>query len=289
MGCARSSDRHDKPAPRAVLLLVAGPRPGLEHAHVRGATRALPGRDLRQARDGVGSAKRLTVRTGPCRSGGDEVERTRNQMTFGFPRMHKEGGELRDFLPPLVHQIAELGCPVFVESGIGSGMGFADRDYATAGVQMVDEHMAYEQDVVLVLRAPTGKFEDLRPGATLISMLHFPTRPARVRHLERLGLRAIGLDTIEDDEGRRLVVNGKAVAWNGLEAAFAQLERTWPAIEDRRRRPIRVTVMGAGDIGKHAVEASTKFGSLERNDRFASLGLPGVEVATIGRKLTSNA
>ena len=123
-------------------------------------------------------------------SGGEAVERTRNQMTFGFPRMHKEKGELRDFLPTLIHQVAELGCPVLVESGIGSGMGFVDRDYADrAGVEIVDDHTPYEQDVVLVLRAPTGRFESLRPGATLISMLHFPTRPARVRRLERLGHR----------------------------------------------------------------------------------------------------
>ena len=211
-------------------------------------------------------------------------------MTFGFPRMHKEAGELRDFLPPLIHQIADLGCPVSVERGIGSGMGYRDDDYADrAGIEIVDELTAYEQDIVVVLRAPTEAFAYLRPGATLISMLHFPTRPGRIRQLEQLGLRAISLDTIEDDEGGRLVVNGKAVAWNGLDAAFERLEGTWPDVCEGRRRPVRVTVMGAGDIGKHAVEASTKYGSLERNARYTALGLPGVEVATIGRNLTSNA
>ena len=89
----------------------------------------------------------------------------------------------------------------------------------------------------MVLRAPIGKFEKLRRGATLISMLHFPTRPARVRHLEELGIDAVGLDTIEDDEGRRLVVNSKSVAWNGLEAAFAMLERRWPQLTSPTRAP----------------------------------------------------
>lgn len=249
---------------------------------------------MRVARPVFGRFRRPTFTSGcvlpPSPSGGDEVDRTRHRMTFGFPRMHKEAGELRDFMPALVHRVAELGCRVFVESGIGSGMGYADGDYAArSGVEVVDEHRAFEQDVVVVLRAPEGRFEYLRPGATLISMLHFPTRPARIGDLERLGLQAIGLDTIEDDEGQRLVVNGKAVAWNGLDAAFERLERTWAGLRDGRRRPVRVTVMGAGDIGKHAVEASTKYGSLERSDRYASLGLPGVEVATIGRNLTSNA
>ena len=210
-------------------------------------------------------------------------------MTFGFPTMHKEAGERRDFLPPLIHLLADLGCEVFVESGIGSGMGYGDEDYLwPSRVHVVNEDAAYRQDVVVVLRAPIGKFEKVRRGATLISMLHFPTRPARVRHLEQLGIDAVGLDTIEDDEGRRLVVNSKAVAWNGLEAAFGMLERRWPHLTSPARAPVRVTVMGAGDIGKHAVEAATKYGNTERSDLLMRYGVPGVEVVTIGRNLTSD-
>jgi alanine dehydrogenase len=205
--------------------------------------------------------------------------------------MHKEPGERRDFLPLLVGTLANLGCEVSVESGIGSGIGYSDADYvgmASSQVHVVDEDTAYRQSVVVVLRAPIGKFEKLDRGATLISMLHFPTRPARVRHLEELGLDAVSLDTIEDDEGRRLVVNSRAVAWNGLEAAFETLERTWPLLTSRERDPVRVTVMGAGDIGKHAVEASTKYGNPERSRLLGRYGLPGVEVATIGRNLTGD-
>lgn len=218
------------------------------------------------------------------------MERTSHTLTFGFPRMHKEVGERRDFLPPFIQTIAGLGCPVFVETGIGSGMGYVDDDYVRdAGVGVVDERTAYEQDVVVVLRAPVERFEYLRPGATLLSMLHFPTRSARVEHLERLSLRAISLDSIVDDEGQRMVVNGRAVAWNGLDAAFAQLERTWSPMSRAGRRPVRVTVMGAGDIGKHAVEAATKYGDLQRNEGYAAQQMPGVEVVTIGRNLTSHA
>jgi alanine dehydrogenase len=217
------------------------------------------------------------------------MERTSHPLTFGFPRMHKEAGERRDFLPPLIHTIADLGCPVFVEGGIGSGMGYVDRDYEShAGVHVVDERTAYQQDVVIVLRAPEGRYQYLRPGATLLSMLHFPTRPARVEYLDRLAIHAISLDTIVDEEGHRVVVNGKAVAWNGLDAALEQLEEAWPSMFDARRRPVRVTVMGAGDIGKHAVEAATKYGNHERDRAYAARGMPGVEVVTIGRNLTAD-
>ncbi len=212
----------------------------------------------------------------------------RPSLTFGFPRMRKEPGERRDFLPDLVGTIANLGCDVFVESGIGSAMGYVDADYRCLSpfVHVVDEDAAYRQDVVVILRAPIGKFEKLHRGSTLISMLHFPTRPARVRQLEESGIQAVGLDTIEDDQGRRLVVNSRAVAWNGLEVAFETLERTWPPFTSRDRGPVRVTVMGAGEIGKHAVEAATKYGNVERSDLLTRYGLPGVEVTTIGRNLT---
>jgi alanine dehydrogenase len=98
----------------------------------------------------------------------------------------------------------------------------------------------------------------------------------------------VSLETIEDDEGRRLVVNSRAVAWNGLEAAFETLGRTWPLLTSKRRGPVRVTIMGAGEIGRHAVEAATKYGNAERSRLLTRYGLVGVEVTTIGRNLTNH-
>jgi alanine dehydrogenase len=210
-------------------------------------------------------------------------------LTFGFPRMHKEAGERRDFLPPLIATLAGVGVPVTVEAGIGSGMGLCDGDYTRTSplVSIGSEDDAFRCDVVVVLRAPVGRMDRIRPGATLVSMLHLGTRPARAEHLRFLGVEAIGLDQIEDDTGRRLVVDAEAVAWNGLEAAFDVLERTWPPFGRRDRGPIRVLILGAGEIGRHAVEAATKHGSLRRDERMRALGCEGVRVTTIGRNVTA--
>lgn len=212
-------------------------------------------------------------------------------LTFGLPRMHKEEGERRDFLPPLVGKLADLGAQVSVEREIGSGMGLRDEDYLELSplVSAVSNEEAFRADVVLILRCPDeSEFLKLRRGAILFAMLHFPTRPKRVARLRELRLEAISMDSITDDAGRRLVFDGRDVAWNGVEAAFDALERTWPELTDRARGPVRVTVMGAGAIGKHAVESATKYGNLERNDRFGRSGLVGVEVVTVGRNLTGN-
>jgi alanine dehydrogenase len=209
-------------------------------------------------------------------------------ITFGFPRMRKEGGERRDFLPGTVRAIARLGCPVVVESGLGAGMSYADGDYEAGStlVEIADARTAFAQDVVITLRSPDDMLERLRPGATLVSMLHFPTRPGRIARLDALGLEAISLDCIEDDDGRRLVENMRAVGWNGMEAAFDALARIHPQLTDPGRAPIRVTVMGAGAVARHAVEAATKYGSPERNREYAQAGLPGVIVTVLGRNMT---
>ena len=212
------------------------------------------------------------------------------RLTIGFPRMHKEASERRDFLPPLVGLLTAHGADVYVEHGIGSGMGYTDDDYAalSPNLHVTDEAGCYRQDVVVVLRAPEGRYDWLRPGAVLVSMLHFATRPARVAMLRRLGIDAISMDLVANDEGRRLVENLRSVAWNGVGAAFAALERTWPGLTDPHRPPVRVTIMGAGTVGKHAVEFATKFGDDARNEAFMRRALPGVEVVTTGRNLTQD-
>jgi len=212
------------------------------------------------------------------------------RVTVGFPRMHKEASERRDFLPPLIGLLAANGAEVFVESGIGSGMGYTDLDYSTLShdVHVAEEEECYRQDIVLVLRAPEGRYELLRPGSVLVSMLHFSTRPARVEMLRELGIDAISLDLIANEDGRRLVENLRSVAWNGIASAFAALDHTWPDLVSTHRSTIKVTIMGAGRVGRHAVEFATKYGDDARNEAFIRMGLPGVEVVTLGRNLTGD-
>jgi len=208
--------------------------------------------------------------------------------TLGLPAMGQEPEERRDFLPSLASRAADLGIDVFVESGLGSRMGYSNHDYRDASkrVRIVDRDEAFAQDVVLILRSPDDRFELMHPGATLVSMLHFPTRIQRYRRLKELGIEAVSLDLIVDDNHRRLVENMESVAWNGLEAAFEALARTYPGFKTHEREPVRVTIMGAGMVGKHAVEAATKYGRVDRARRMA--GFPGVEVTVVGRGLTSN-
>jgi alanine dehydrogenase len=214
------------------------------------------------------------------------------KTTIGFPRMMKEIGEKRVFLPEFIRYLTELGAEVFLEEGYGSRSGFTFEDYQLASpkVHRCSREQAMQQEYVMVLRSPKlEEFGLLGKNSCLISMLHYPTRPKRVQRLKELGLRAISLDSIVNDLNTRLVEDMKAVAWNGLESAFTELEKRWPGLVRPDGQPIRVLVIGTGMVGKHAVDAATKLGNIERNNDHIHAGGPGSLAITVGRNLTSQA
>jgi alanine dehydrogenase len=209
--------------------------------------------------------------------------------TIGFPRMVKETGEKRVFLPEFIQFLARKGLTVFLEEGYGSRSGFTFDDYRQANLAVLPctRSEAFQQDLTLVLRSPAREdYSRIPAGCCLITMLHFPTRPRRVRRLQEMGLKAVSLDGIADDGNLRLVENMKAVAWNGLEAAFDVLECRTADLRPPHGGPIRALILGAGMVGKHAVEAATKYGNVERNLRLTQAGGPGVAVTTIGRNVS---
>jgi alanine dehydrogenase len=219
------------------------------------------------------------------------VDGTPERLTLGLPRIRNEEAELRDFHPELVHVAVAANAEVLVERGYGSALGYLDSDYLIdpARVRVVDRAEALAADIVLMLRPSEDVYEGLRAGSTFIAMLHFPTHKERAQRLKELGIDAIALDLIVDDEGERLVENMQAVAWNGLDVGFNVLERQLGGLRNRDVS-IRVLILGAGLVGKHAVEAATKFGNLPRAEALVCdcEKPPGVEVITAGRNLTGN-
>lgn len=207
-------------------------------------------------------------------------------LNFGLARMHHEIGERRDFLPDFIARLQLYGAQILLEEGYGSGMGYSQQDYLRSNnlIRFGPVEDVFEQDYVLVLRCPPDRqIRLIRPGACLISMLHFPTRPQRVELLHSLGLEAISLDSIKDDTGRRLVENLQAVAWNGIEAAFDLLAKLYPfpGFESPARSPIRVTLLGAGAVGIQVVQAATRYGNIALHRRLAEKGVPGVQVTAL--------
>jgi alanine dehydrogenase len=211
-------------------------------------------------------------------------------MRVGLPRMHREAGEKRDFLPSFVAALQAAGATQIVaERGYGSGMGVPETEYLAGADRLVfgtlDDCLA--QECIMQVRCLDERFFDrLRPGTLLVSMMHYSTRPQRVRKLADRGIRAIGLDGLLDDGGRRLVENLADVAGNGVAAAFVELARLYPGFDDPHRPPLRVTVLGSGAVGSHAVRAASVYGDRDLRDAMVARGVMGVEVRVVDHDLT---
>ena len=116
--------------------------------------------------------------------------------------MQNEIGEKRVFLPEFIHYLVELGAKVYIEEGYGARSGFSFEDYkrANPNIYMCTREEAFQKDVTLILRAPLpDEFQLVKRGTILISMLHYPTRSLRVATLKKLGIKAISLDSIAND------------------------------------------------------------------------------------------
>lgn len=218
---------------------------------------------------------------------------SRHSFKLGLPRMHNEPGEKRDFLPDFVQRAVERGFHPVLEHGYGSGMGFTEDDYLRLAPSIIfsDHATTFQQDYVLVLRCPNdAELRQMHRGARLISMLHYPTRPQRVRLLRSLGIEGLSLDSVKDDTGRRVVENLRAVAWNGTEVAFKVLRNTYPSpgFESPERPPIRVALMGAGAVGTQVVQAAVRYGDLAYWKEQLSRQTPGVMLTVVDVDITRN-
>jgi len=211
-------------------------------------------------------------------------------VSFGLPRMHKEPGEHRVFLPSLTAFLDRIGAgEIVVEEGYGSELGLGLDDYRKGSKRVrqgsLEECLA--QDVVAVLRCPNEPLlRKVRRGSIVLSMFHYATRPGRVALLRELGIRGVSLDGIIDDNGRRLVEDLRAVAWNGVKAAFDVLSRRMPDFGRPGRPPIHALTLGAGAVGGQVVQAVARYGNGSLRERLAADGIAGVEHAFLDWDVT---
>ena len=187
-------------------------------------------------------------------------------QTIGLPVMRFERDEVRAFSPGFVNRFDG----VLLEHDYGSGMRYKQSDY---NGKFVSREESFAADIVCTtVRCPS--MEDLmllKRGATLFSMLHYPTHDLRNAFLKDRGIRCFSMDSVVDDSGRRLIENLRGTARYGLQEAF----RCFFALNPPPS-VVRVTVMGSGGVGLMAVDEAIHLSDVP------------VVVTTIGRGMTKD-
>ena len=210
--------------------------------------------------------------------------------SIGFPRMHKDAGEKRDFLPKFFGLFtAYEESKIFLEEGYGSAMGYSHDDYIAANpkISFVSHEESYKSDLVIVLRAPEMyEIDWMKRGSILLSMLHFDTREFRNGYLKERGIYCYSMDSIKNDEGVRMVVNYYGTAYSGASIAFGALKKNRLDFFALNREPIVVSIMGFGAIGLNAAKAFKNLSNREFLCKEEKL--PGLIIRMLTRSITGD-
>ncbi|WP_027623136.1 alanine dehydrogenase [Clostridium lundense] len=212
-------------------------------------------------------------------------------INLGFPRMHKEQNEKRDFLPDFFARLKSENAQFFLEEGYGSAMGISHEEYlkANKNIKFVSNIECYKKDIIVVLRSPEfSEIDFMKDRSTLISMLHYPTRSTRVQKLKEKNIFGVSMDSLRNDFLERIVVNYNGTSGNGVEVAFKELSKTMKNFYSKDRDTIKVTIIGMGMVGLYAAKAAGKYGSLELNKKMNEIGARGVIVNMLPRSITND-
>ena len=173
--------------------------------------------------------------------------------------------------PAGVAALVRAGHQVLVETLAGSGVGFSDDMYASAGGRVVTtaaEIFATAEMVVKVKEPQAVEYRQLRPGQILFTYLHLAPDPEQTRGLIDSDCVAIAYETVTDNHnGLPLLKPMSEVAGRmSIQAGAQALEKSHgglgvllsgvPGVP-----PARVLVLGGGVVGINAARIAMGMGA----------------------------
>lgn len=209
------------------------------------------------------------------------------KKSYGFAEINKENKEVRSFLPTFFGALKEADIEIYLENEYGIKMGFSEDDYLkeNENINFIKRELIFSKDVVIVLRTPEeNDLRKMKSGSILISMLHYITRESRNQLLKTLGIKSFSMDSMMDDDHRRVVVNNYETAFNGAQNALRKLNEN--LVDKKLNRPINIVVIGMGEIG---VTVAKAFKDLSNKEYYKIKEYGGLKVTLLTRSITGNA
>lgn len=193
-------------------------------------------------------------------------------MDIGVPREGR-AGEHRVALTPLgVKALVQRGHRAWVETGAGWGAGHPDSDYQSAGASIAFSRMealARPQLLAGVFAPAPADYPLLHPGQVCFAFWGLPaSRPEDLRELLEREVTAIGLEAIEDENGRAPILTTMSEIAGSLALTLGAglllnefggkgiLIGGAPGVP-----PAQLVILGAGVLGRSAARAAVGAGA----------------------------
>ena len=192
-------------------------------------------------------------------------------MIIGVPKEIKNNEFRAGLVPVGVKQLVKDGHQVFVQAGLGLGIGITDKDYAEAGAQLLPslEAVFEKAEMIIKVKEPQKReLELLRPHHLLYTYLHLAADKTLTEHLIKTGCTAIAYETIQEDNGSLpLLIPMSEVAGRmatQIGATYLQADKGGKGVllgGVPGVRRARVTVLGCGVAGTNAIKMAMGMGA----------------------------
>ncbi len=186
-------------------------------------------------------------------------------------------GYRREYPPWVIKSLAEKNnVKILIPEDYGADLGYKHEEYLHKNVEIATQREIFENaEYIVCLTTPSPQEINLmKKGQTLIAFLHYTTHPEKTRLLYEKGIHTISLDDIKDESGKRTVEDLKTTAYNSIKAAIIELrkqlgEEFW---FDKKRKPLKFYVVGAGMVGIWAIQALNRFGMMNFQQELVEKG-----------------
>ena len=184
-------------------------------------------------------------------------------MLIGVPKEIKVEEYRVGLTPDSVRQYVSHGHKVLVQTSAGIGLGCSDDHYIKAGAQITDEvtNIFSEADMIIKVKEPQSEERAmLRSGQILFTYLHLAPDPDQTNDLLKSGATCIAYETVTNQHGHLplLAPMSQVAGRLSIQAGARCLEK------ERGGRgillggvpgvaPAKVTVLGGGVVGEHAI------------------------------------
>lgn len=191
-------------------------------------------------------------------------------MIIGVPKETKAFEYRVALVPEGARVLVVEGHQVLIERGAGLGSGFSDEAYQEAGARLVEQDQIYAQsDMIVKVKEPQAHEWNLyRPGQILFAYLHLAPDPQLTQALLERSIVAFAYETVQLKDGSlpllkpmseiagRMAVQIGARLMEKTFGGIGQLMGGIPGVE-----PVKVVVLGAGHVGRHAIDMALGMGA----------------------------
>ena len=200
-----------------------------------------------------------------------EVARKKSNLQIGIPKENSIQEKRVPVVPDAVSVLVNNGHEVIVETGVGDGASFSDKDYSEAGATVVfSTEDVYKANMILKVEPPTlQEIDMMQHGQLLISALQLPIQPKNfIKKLMAKKITAIAFDYIKDTEGLLPIVSAMSeIAGNAAILIAAEY------LSNVRKgqgqlfggisgvSPTEVVILGAGTVGEFAARSALGLGA----------------------------